>query len=252
VPYIQRHYSGLELQGWANEAEQEQWRPRCVRPGRVRTVLDDGGCCASSPGLGHGERAFEMLSAALRLRLSRHNICPRSNVPVIRREGGQNVVRVMVRLAVGRRRDVHLARADADGPSRRARTQNWALVPHWTKHENPNERLKTINARSESLTYVAFATLFRRHRAEAPSHPASPLSLAARRSGRACGPRSRRPNGASSRSKGAKLPVARQPSHSTADATAMIQLLRVADERQGQGRQDAVLHSQPGPVLVVR
>lgn len=88
---------------------------------------------------------------------SRYNITPRSNVPVIRRERGELVVRVMVRPALShpaqrpsrpRCKMVGLADTFASGSS----LQNWSVVPHWTKHEQGfGERLKTINARSESI-----------------------------------------------------------------------------------------------------
>ncbi|KAL7418189.1 hypothetical protein BDY24DRAFT_374390 [Mrakia frigida] len=55
----------------------------------------------------------------------RYNVGPKSNLPVIRRQGGENVLQIM----------------------------NWSIIPHWTKHEPSfGESLRTVNARSETLT----------------------------------------------------------------------------------------------------
>lgn len=46
VPQIQRHYPDLNVQGWADDREQEQWRPRYVRC--IQSRCHSIGRCADS------------------------------------------------------------------------------------------------------------------------------------------------------------------------------------------------------------
>ena len=64
--------------------------------------------------------------------LSRYNVAPRSNAPVIRRQDTS-----------------HQGSSSASEEQVIMQTMKWGLVPHWSKHED--KTLNTTNARSENL-----------------------------------------------------------------------------------------------------